>query len=132
MLNLQQDSSSLEQRVVKISQSVGVGYWPNVCKMIENYVISGLRTSQCLLLLILPSKRACKNKNQNCHYFLIPKAIISSNRVTVSAGLAIQAVVHADLALKSFPPPLRNWSPTCNVFAPFTPPNHFWQPCTPW
>lgn len=48
----------------------------------------------------------------------------SSNSATVSAGLAIQAVVHAFRALKSFAPALRNWSPTCNVFEAGTPPRN--------
>jgi len=40
---------------------------------------------------------------------------ISSSSWHVSCGFAIHAVVHANRALKSFAPALRNWSPTCNV-----------------
>lgn len=49
-------------------------------------------------------------------FFPINSANSSSNS-TVSAGLAIHAVVPTLLALKSFAPALRNWSPTCRVFS---------------
>lgn len=51
-----------------------------------------------------------------------PCSTSSSSNCTVSAGEAIQAVVHASLALKSFAPADRNWSPTCNVLLPSMPP----------
>lgn len=59
------------------------------------------------------------------------RSAISSSSWHVSFGLAIQAVVHANLALKSFAPALRNWSPTCSVFPPSIPPKIRWQASTP-
>lgn len=50
---------------------------------------------------------------QVASYFISTMA--SSSNDTVSSGLAIQAQQHALRALKSLPPPLRNWSPTCSV-----------------
>lgn len=41
-------------------------------------------------------------------YFSLTIIVISSSRFTVSAGFAIQAVVLAKRALKSFAPALRN------------------------
>lgn len=74
----------------------------------------------------------------------------SSNKATVSAGLAIQAVVQASrawrtgqpngqppatldrrLTLKSFAPTERNWSPTWSDLFPAMPPKYFWQVSTP-
>lgn len=64
-------------------------------------------------------------------YFSLIIIVISSSRFTVSAGFAIQAVVLAKRALKSFAPALRNWSPTCRDLPPSMPPKYCWQAITP-
>lgn len=64
-------------------------------------------------------------------YFSLTIIVISSSRFTVSAGFAIQAVVLARRALKSFAPALRNWSPTCRDLPPSMPPKYCWQAITP-
>ena len=56
---------------------------------------------------------------------------ISSSNWQVSSGFAIHAVVHANRALKSLAPALRNWSPTCSDLLPSMPPKYLWQAITP-
>lgn len=61
------------------------------------------RRKVCLFVIYIRPGSTFKNQRS-----LSSKSATSSSSCTVSAGLAIHAVVHASLALKSFAPALKN------------------------